>query len=420
MTQDQSSRGGNPAPGARPRPGESTRPNHPVLKRDGDPSQLIVSPPPSGPGHPVSKTFVVDQEGGDSATQRNPFQDDIVTSPGIRKPVPGGDGSPPLANLFDDEDMPTLNFDKQAEPFDEESLVLTPESLDSATNSAPPGQGSSTGAVHHQTPPDAPWLQNQSGTALSQEPVKRRSGATWVIFMIIGGVLIVAVSAVLGALLVWRSTGSEPSHGNVAIVSNNAVRPVAEGSSGSSSERPASGGSTQTEPAGQATAVGVPVPIVPSDSAPAEEQAPSIEGAAVAEGVETPPEEATQGAHGADGAEGGDRTETTEETEATEGEGEAVDEQETETPSTSGDIASVLSPLTDQVRRCTRREQGYHPRALTLHLVPEAVGRRRLRAITPPTPPRVVGCIARLLDGVTLPSPTSGSGSTLTYTFELR
>lgn len=410
MSEDKNSRDGAPASGTRPRPGESTRPNHPVLKRNGLPVELIKSPPPSGPGKLVSKTFVVDQDSFDVETKRNPILDEGGASPEGGKAGQDGANAASLAGLFDDEDIPTLHYDKQPEPFSEESLVLTPESLDSATEAAGPGPGQNAGAVPPPKSSQAPWQQPQSQATTSLGSARGRSKASMVIFMIIGGLLIVAASAVVGAVLVFRSTGSEPSAGNVANVSDTASQPTVEGATERPSERPATGGSAQAGTAEQATAVGVPVPIDPSESASPSGQEGATEGAAVVAGEETASEEGAEGT----GAEGTEPAEVTEEA------GEPEGDPGGEAPSTSGDLASVLSPLTDRVRQCTRREQGYHPRALTVHLVPGEEGRRRLQAITPPTPPRVVGCIARLLGGVTLPSATVGSGDRMMYTFELR
>jgi hypothetical protein len=83
----------------------------------------------------------------------------------------------------------------------------------------------------------------------------------------------------------------------------------------------------------------------------------------------------------------------------------------------AGGLPAVLAPRTREVAACVARERGFGPRSLTAVVGAES-GRVRLLSIRQATPPSVVRCIARVVDGT--PWPADEAATRATYTFALQ
>ena len=83
-----------------------------------------------------------------------------------------------------------------------------------------------------------------------------------------------------------------------------------------------------------------------------------------------------------------------------------------------GALERTLGSLTDEVRLCAGLTRGYHPREITVHVVPGEERRAVVSAITPEPPLPVARCIARTIHRATWPGPRAEAPLTV-HTYQL-
>jgi hypothetical protein len=387
VTNDQHSRNDDPSLETSPRQGHTTKPDHPVMPRPGSQAapgfpvaQVPTYPPQDSGGLPMAKTVVLP---------------DADPAQGGAGPAQGGGRG--LMHLFEDEDAPTFVYgeNEQKPPQEvsaEASVLLVPDpNFGAAIAPAPPTAPAA---------PSPPWSQPQGPAPTAARPPQKKKSRALLVVGIVLGVLVVFGGAALGVSL-FLFTGAERG----AAVSVAASPPVAPRL-----------GAREQGPTASGVAAPVAVPITPDAPTSSNADAPQATPPPLAE--EAPSTERRAG----------DRTDlppTTvpgpTPTPADPFANGVAAAPTTPTPALvpiEGELADQLTPLIDSVRECTRRESGYSPRALTVHLVPAGGQGARLRNVTPPTPPRVASCIARALEGVTWNAPAGIDH--VSHTFDLR
>lgn len=358
MTNDHRSRDDDPSLATTPRQDHPARPDHPVMRR------------PDAP------------------------------APGAQVPTPPPQGGGGLMHLFEDEDAPTSVYKdgEQTSPQEisstaEESVLLVPD----------PNLGAAPGPARPAAAPAPPWAQPPAvAPVAATAPSKKKSRALLVIGILLG-VVVVLGGAALGVAL-FLFSGTEAAAPEVEARAPTPAAPVERLAAPSIAR---SGAAPVTAP--------IPVPITPEPAATptAEAQAGPLTGAREGE-----PPVAARGGTGNTGLQGRALPDPTAAPVEPPPVAVAAAPTATAPAPIEGELASQLAPLTDAVRECTRRESGYSPRSLTVTFVPLGTAGVRLSRVAPPTPPRVVHCMARAFEGLTWAAP-AGVGQ-VSYTFRLQ
>jgi serine/threonine-protein kinase len=406
-----------------PQPGGRPAPSWPVAGPPvSAPRQFPSTPPAGGPGPggaDFAATKLLEPSPTQDATESmdEPYPDPTqvyrpssgqVVSPrlGSGASVPGfggpGVGGPGIGGPGPGVPVPgTPVFASQAAPGPHQSGPLQ------AMPAAPAGRASTFG----QPQPGAPPVQAPAGKA-----VKQRSKGGRIVLIFIGLILFLGIAGGAATALLWVFVWSEDAGGTetVAAVETDAAAVDQSPDAGVAASRidaavvtppppptPVPDAATVTPPV-VADAAAVPtIEVGEAGAAPGEAGAPVEPPPPEPAPIEPLPPEPVP-------------------TEPLPPEPVPV-EPPPPTAATVDDavVEAALGPLADRVRRCTRIEEGYHPRELELHMDVRPDGHLNLRGITPPTPVRVIRCIGGVVREVSLPV-AGGDRTVLSYTYRLR